>query len=249
MTEGISLTGVIDIPTLVIVGMHRSGTSCLAGSLQENNVYLGDVHLKNPFNLKGNRENQEIVDLNDAVLAMNGSKWDSPPLSPVRWNHEHEVIRNDILSRLNYSAVEGDCGYWGFKDPRTLLVLPFWQQAIKKIHYIGTFRHPLSVALSLKKRNASTNIDEAIDLWEQYNALLLELWTQEKFPLVCFDVPGEIYTSNLKSIFSKYGLNTRNIFYNEELRKNNQNMLKHRLPDTANKLYQKLFQIYNEQDW
>ena len=64
---------------LCVLGMHRSGTSCLTGSLQEAGLYLGDCHTWNPHNLKGNRENQEIVDINDRVLADNGGAWDAPP--------------------------------------------------------------------------------------------------------------------------------------------------------------------------
>jgi len=30
-------------PPILILGMHRSGTSCLAGCLEEAGLYLGDV--------------------------------------------------------------------------------------------------------------------------------------------------------------------------------------------------------------
>jgi len=43
--------------TVAILGMHRSGTSCLAGSLQELGLYLGEVYDQNPHNPRGNREN------------------------------------------------------------------------------------------------------------------------------------------------------------------------------------------------
>jgi len=45
-------------PPILILGMHRSGTSCLAGCLEEAGLYLGDVNLKAGFNKKGNRENR-----------------------------------------------------------------------------------------------------------------------------------------------------------------------------------------------
>ena len=56
---------------IAILGMHRSGTSCLTGSLQEAGLELGEHHTWNPYNRKGNRENQDFVDLHDAILAAN----------------------------------------------------------------------------------------------------------------------------------------------------------------------------------
>ena len=41
---------------VVILGMHRSGTSCLTGSLQDKGLYLGQVSQRGTFNKKGNRE-------------------------------------------------------------------------------------------------------------------------------------------------------------------------------------------------
>ena len=64
--------------------MHRSGTSCLTGSLEAAGLYLGNIQTWNPFNLKGNRENQEIVDLHDLILADNGGSWDSPAMACQR---------------------------------------------------------------------------------------------------------------------------------------------------------------------
>ena len=64
---------------ILILGMHRSGTSCLAGSLQKRGVFLGQVHEVNPHNRKGNRENQRLVDLNTKILQYNHADWDRPP--------------------------------------------------------------------------------------------------------------------------------------------------------------------------
>lgn len=46
---------------------------------------------------------------------------------------------------------------WGFKDPRTLRVLPFWLHAAEQsgvnLQFVVGLRHPYAVALSLQKRN------------------------------------------------------------------------------------------------
>ena len=65
--------------SILILGMHRSGTSCLAGSLQEAGLYLGEVNTTAPHNAKGNRESRTIVALHDGLLQANGGAWDAPP--------------------------------------------------------------------------------------------------------------------------------------------------------------------------
>ena len=73
---------------IAVLGMHRSGTSCLTGLLEDSGVYLGNVSKKNPHNLKGNQENLRIIHLHDAVLSDNGATWDNPPTSNAVWNAE-----------------------------------------------------------------------------------------------------------------------------------------------------------------
>ena len=45
---------------VIILGMHRSGTSCLTGCLKEYGLHLGDVSESNKHNKKGNQENKEV---------------------------------------------------------------------------------------------------------------------------------------------------------------------------------------------
>jgi len=42
---------------MLILGMHRSGTSCLAGCLQAAGLISGEVNIQAMYNAKGNREN------------------------------------------------------------------------------------------------------------------------------------------------------------------------------------------------
>lgn len=63
---------------VMVLGMHRSGTSCLTGLLQQTGLELGDVVTEAPHNKKGNRENLDIMRLNDDVLAHSRGSWDRP---------------------------------------------------------------------------------------------------------------------------------------------------------------------------
>ncbi len=131
---------------ICVLGMHRSGTSCLAGCLQEAGLELGDVVERAPHNPKGNRENLAIRSLNDDVLAYSNGAWDQPPEN-LRWTRGHRRRRDEIISGY------AEFSPWGFKDPRTVLTLPFCGEVLPHLLFAGTFRHPMAVAGSLAWRD------------------------------------------------------------------------------------------------
>jgi len=167
--------------------MHRSGTSCLTGSLQHKGLHLGEVPEWNEHNRKGNRENTEIAELNEAVLNYNKGSWHQPPAN-LRWKRSHAKRRNEIVERFEKERSE----LWGFKDPRVTLALPFWQEAIPTMEYVGTFRHPLLVAQSLNKRD-NMPIDYALNVWCGYNECMLEQFRKQRFPIISFDLDADDY--------------------------------------------------------
>ena len=171
--------------------MHRSGTSCLAGSLQEVGLYLGDVNEQAPHNAKGNRENRAIMDLNDAVLMANDGSWHEPP-DTVVWNSEHRARRDELIGA--YPAHKT----WGFKDPRTLQTLGGWLEALPSVRCVGTFRHPVAVARSMHARDRFSR-DKSLSLWMNYTRLLLHYQRRFGFDLVCFDWSAEDYHKKLGS--------------------------------------------------
>ena len=56
---------------------------------------------------------------------------------------------------------------WGWKDPRTCLTLPFWQQLLPNMRYIICLRNPVDVARSLEQRD-SLSAEESSNLWLAY---------------------------------------------------------------------------------
>ena len=62
---------------VVVLGMHRSGTSAIANAISEMGYYLGeDLLVKDKNNEKGYFENTDIVLLNSMICASNGENWD-----------------------------------------------------------------------------------------------------------------------------------------------------------------------------
>jgi hypothetical protein len=218
--------------------MHRSGTSCLAGSLQKRGLFMGQVHESNPYNRKGNRENQKFVDLNDKILQYNNAGWDKPPSGNLVWNADHCRELETAVSEFN--AVNHAC--WGFKDPRTLLTLEFWLSRLSVVKFIGSVRHPLLVAKSLQSRNGFA-IEQGLGLWLSYNERLLGLLEQGPFPVISFDVEPDDYIRKVGDAAKQLGLpgtiGETGDFYDRELISQSQ-VDEHELPETVKAVYGKI---------
>jgi hypothetical protein len=164
---------------ICVLGMHRSGTSCLAGSLEQQGLYLGDVNTSAPWNRRGNRESFAMMDLHTAILEANGGSWEVPPAT-VAWETEHIEQGRAML------AEQAERTVWGFKDPCTLLTYEGWRRLVPDLQPVGIFRHPLKVARSLKRRN-DLDIDAGLALWRSYNERFVRLHREAPFPIVSFD--------------------------------------------------------------
>lgn len=176
---------------LVVLGMHRSGTSCLAGMLQFAGFSAGMVSEWDPYNPKGNRENQAVLKLNQAILTDSGGSWSTPPESLVI-NPVNKDIRDKILVSLSSQD-----RIWMFKEPRTLITLPFWLESETRFDLIGIVRNPLAVAKSLSVRDKLT-IPEGLRLWCIYNAKLLKAVQVHNAPLLCFTDNADSFLTAVK---------------------------------------------------
>lgn len=186
-------------PPIMVVGMHRSGTSFLTGSLQQAGLELGKHSAWNPHNLKGNRENLDIVAFHDKMLATRGLAWDNPPSEPIQWSSREKSKAVDLLA--DYKGVPR----WGFKDPRSLLVVDGWLEMIPDLKFIGIFRHPSAVAQSLDARGGMPR-EKALELWRVYNEKLLELHRKYAFPLLSFDEDEATLHEKLNAVLQEFGL-------------------------------------------
>lgn len=221
---------------VAIVGMHRSGTSCLAGTLEEAGLYLGNVITEAPHNAKGNRENRRIMDLHEAVLVHSGGSWDKPPERLV-WSEAQRAERDDIIRSY------GDARAWGFKCPRTLVLLDFWREALPQLSFVGTFRHPLLVAESLSRRNGGTR-DGWLALWRIYNERLLSLHRANPFPIVRFDADGDDYGRSLRAVASALGFaGTSELTFFEPILRHHVGPPEGELPSDVEALYARLCEL------
>ena len=149
-----------DARAIVVLGMHRGGTSVLARSLATFGVFIGDTLLApNEWNPNGYFEHPDIVALNDALLGLTGRRWSSLDVPPWdEWASVAEPYQGVALDILQQHF--GEQQLWGLKDPRITRLLPFWQIVFERAkvneHYVIALRNPLSVARSLAARDGFT---------------------------------------------------------------------------------------------
>jgi len=223
---------------IAVLGMHRSGTSCLTGLLEDAGVFLGNVSKNNPHNHKGNQENLRIMLLHDAVLSDNGAAWDNPPSSNAVWNTERKKELEDIIKEY-----EGE-KLWAFKDPRALFTLEGWLKMLPGLNFIGTFRHPVAVAQSLYNRGKMPQ-DAAFNLWYQYNKALLSWHEKFDFDIVNFNLVPEVYQQSVTKALQGLGIAhpAKDFhFFDSSLRHADIDDSQ-RLPSNVENLYRKLLEI------
>lgn len=143
---------------ILIVGMHRSGTSALAGLVGKLGVPLGD-HMLEPGsdNPKGYWEHREVVSVHERLLAGLGSRWDDVRAFPENWQ-EREVAREATLAISDIISSDfSECPMWAVKDPRLCRVLPLWFEVLQKRHVrpvvLFMVRRPSEVSASIEARN------------------------------------------------------------------------------------------------
>lgn len=143
---------------VVVLGMHRSGTSAITRGLQVMGVSLGD-RMMPPVegdNAKGYWEDTDLNALNIEMLSAIDSAWCH--LASIEASDVEILRKQDFLLR----AVEllrqkvGSVPVFGFKDPRVAKLLPFWKEVFNHcqfdVSYLLVVRHPVSVVKSLAKR-------------------------------------------------------------------------------------------------
>jgi tetratricopeptide (TPR) repeat protein len=167
----------------IVLGMHRSGTSCLAGMLAAGGVASAGNTVRNWDNARGHHEMLDAVRLDEAVLAHSGCHW-LAAAAEVRWTDEHARERDRLLEM----QIAGRPAL--LKDPRMLLALPFWRASRVGFHAIGIVRHPLAVARSLESWRGMPLAD-GVALWIAHNRALAADRAQHRYPLVDFDQPRE----------------------------------------------------------
>lgn len=163
---------------LLVLGMHRSGTSALSRVLGLCGFDLGERLLgAGPGNETGHWEDAAAVELHERLLAAHGAAWDDALALPEGWLDDEDGrqavadIRGYLVSNRARHA------HWAAKDPRLCLFAPAWREAAAQagqaLGAVFVLRHPMEVARSLAARDGLP-VGRGLLLWLEYSLAAAE---------------------------------------------------------------------------
>ena len=182
---------------IIIFGMHRSGTSALAGMLHSAGIVLGEVFMSPlPENPKGFFEDLRIQGVNKKIIKSIGKDWNDVPTIKDLQGVPKQVLQ---LIPQAYDYFRSQFKTWAWKDPRLCLTFPLWANILplEEVHVLFVVRHPMSVAISLQTRNQMP-IEEGLELWRTYNLRITELLQHYQLPFTF--VRYELLIKNPKDV-------------------------------------------------
>ena len=163
--------------TVVILGMHRSGTSMIAGILDCLGVDLGeDQPGKQWSNPLGHFEDADFLSLNKNILASAGGSWDHPPKKSAIIA-QREKFRSSIAELIDRQSKDGIESPWGWKDPRTSLTIDLFLPFLHNPMVIWCRRNHKAVSGSLLKRN-QIQIPNGLELIRYYEGQIRDFLIQ-----------------------------------------------------------------------
>lgn len=154
---------------VLVLGMHRSGTSALTRMISLLGADLpSNIMPACEGNITGFWESTNVLQVNDGILASGGSQW-------ADWRRFNPAwIRSPAKEPQKARALEifekdfGQSPIFVLKDPRICRILPFWLEVLRDFQAetkcVLPIRHPLEVAASLKRRDGFTPAKSLV-LW------------------------------------------------------------------------------------
>lgn len=159
---------------LLVLGMHRSGTSLVTDLVKALGLYVGETEQLTPANWENPRgffERRDMRAICDRLLHAAGSDWwkvgafDPATVLPetaTRTAAEFRAIRAELDRH----------GQWAMKEPRLCLVLPLLSSGLRNCAALVVVRNPVEVARSLRTRNGFPTA-VGLALWELYTCAAL----------------------------------------------------------------------------
>lgn len=204
LDEGESIIPRPECP-IIVIGMHRSGTSLLSHLLEDLGVSMGKW--------KGANTNEAMFfrHRNQLLFSLANASWDNPDaflrsLDNPRWRRAFARVAACDLGTFYTSTflppkalarfLPTPNQLWGFKDPRTSLTLPVWRDIFPNAKIINIVRNGNAVAKSLRARSEKQLRDGLpLSLVSLDPAMGLSLWA--KYVLAahehCASLPQDQY--------------------------------------------------------
>ena len=146
------------VSPIIVIGMHRSGTTMVVRALEKLGVFMGSDQ-------EHNSESKFFIKLNEWVMRQASSSWDRP--LPLEFVRKDECVRGLINKYLKFylksprklpyqglKIVGRNNTAWGWKDPRNTFTVQFWLDIYPDAKILIVERNGLDVSTSLVKRRA-----------------------------------------------------------------------------------------------
>ena len=219
---------------IIVLGMHRAGTSMLMRFLSQLGVFPGKK-------LESNFESVFFHKINTYLLQLYGGRWDYPvPITGINdsdhlWALSIDYLRSQLHSvrALNYLGWRHSlhtCSAWnlpftwGWKDPKNTYTLPLWLELFPDAKILHIYRHGVDVAHSLKVRNNRLMANQR----EIYSRSPLQRWIHPKqlghaLSSRCSTIEGgfslwELYMKQARDLVRRLGGQALEIRYEEFLK-------------------------------
>jgi hypothetical protein len=204
-------------PIVMVVGMHRSGTSLCSHMLSALGLDMTDrvpgpgLESPGPDNPLGHWERWEIVEFHDRILRFFNREFSSQCHDfalPVAWWADPRVaeVRREIIAFLERRM---GSGYFGFKDPRTIRLMPMWHQIINELRLVHKtvfcLRNPAQVARSLHLRDGFS-VETGEYRWFAYNIDFFRYTQGSEFCTIEYESWFEDPALNLTKLRNFFGL-------------------------------------------
>ncbi len=168
-------------PPVIIIGMHRSGTSMVAGMLHAMGAFVdpmlesvvpGEALPSDTARTAGYGEAVAFRLVNEAIMGRTGANWCQVEPFLARRDHPrfagvcvrqlgqatHEILLREYLQKSRDSRP----AIWGWKDPRNSLTLPYWLQLFPNARLLHVRRNPEDIIRSLVRREAANRSKAAV---------------------------------------------------------------------------------------
>lgn len=168
---------------VIIAGMHRSGTSLTASMLESLGVDLGRELLQGDrHNARGYFEDRSFLEFQRHLLAQSCPPGD-PGWTDWGWTEQERLDRASWpatkATAQSMIARRPSGRLWGWKDPRSALMLDYWAGLLPQARYVFVYRWPWDVADSILRIGHPTFVarpDYALRVWHYYNWHLLDFY-------------------------------------------------------------------------
>lgn len=150
------------LPPVIVIGMHRSGTSMITRMLERLGLLVGR-------DLEDNHESKFFIGCNRWLIGQSKGSWTFP--AATRWLAANddllELCADYLRERLSSPATHSYLGWgaylrgarlvaglprpWGWKDPRNTLTLPVWLRVFAAARVVHIYRNGVPVAASLRE--------------------------------------------------------------------------------------------------